>query len=239
MKSYKSFSKSITPQPRCKAVFQNRSIDIPLFDELEALCNSLASYDGDWAEIVKGMINEASLNYGDANLADRLVSTSNRVDPMKHTELFIQMSLAPNSRTRFVPNGAGIYLGPNKTNDHDNNNNNDGDKDIYSVPMGVQYSVTQNGEMYYSTDLDDGGTSLDYSISLDKKVSTKLNYPKEYKEFGLYPKPDFNVVIDPSIDNLMPTNSTLTTPFKGTAPTIAMVAAASSAGKSLLNIRIL
>ena len=229
MESYNSFLNQIDDiKPQCDAIFD--SSDSPVFAFLEAFCNIVAYYGGDWAGFVQGMIGTASFNYGDEGLYERTVGRSNRVDAMSNTDLYIQMSLAPNSRTRSVSNGAGIYLGPNHTNDRDNSN--DGAIDVYSVPMCVQYSVTQHDTKYYSTDIDDGGTSLDYSIFLDEQVSTQLDYPSGYKEFGLYPVPDFDVVFDPLIDNLMSTKSTLTPPFKGQVPSVTMVASASSACKS-------
>ena len=224
MESYEAFSGRITPNPKCHMVFQNLTSGIPVLAELEALCNTIAEYDGDWAGLVQGMLAAASSAYGDPGLEDRSVGVLNRVNAMNETDLYIQTSLAPNSRTRFVPQGPGIYLGPNY---------NSNDIEIYSVPIAVQYSVRQTDTLYYSTDLDDGGTVLDYPIYLEEVISPELNFPREYKEFGLYSVPLNETIFDPEIEDLEPTQLTLTEPFGGKDPSVTQVASASSAGKSL------
>jgi hypothetical protein len=216
---------NITHNPACDMAFQNLTMDIPALAELEAGCTAIAALEegGQWAPFVHRMLRAASSGYGDPGFEDRIVDVLNRVDAMNETDLYIQTSLAPNSRTRSIPNNAGNYLGPN-----DQSND-----DVYSVPIAVQYSVTQTRTMYYSADLDDGGTMLDFSIFLDEAISPQLNFPEEYKEFGLYPVLLNKTVFDPEIENLKPTQSTLTKPFEGQTPSVTQIASASSAGKPL------
>ena len=218
---------NITQNPACDTAFQNLTMDIPALAELKLGCYVYAALEegGQWAPFVQRMLRAASSGYGDPGFEDRIVDVLNRVDAMNETDLYIQTSLAPNSRTRSILNNAGNYLGPD-----DQSND---DIDIYSVPMAVQYSVTQTRTMYYSTDLDNGGTMLDYPIFLDEAISPQLNFPKEYKEFGLYPVPLNKTIFDPEIEDLKPTQLTLTEPFGGKIPTVTQVSAASSAGKSL------
>ena len=229
MNSYKAIfsGENITRNPACDAAFQNLTPDIHDLVELEGLCNIFAALEegGQWAPFVQRMLRATSSGYGDPGFEDRIVDVLNRVDAMNETDLNIQTSLAPNSRTRSIPNNAGNYLGPD-----DQSND---DIDIYSVPMAVQYSVTQTRTMYYSTDLDNGGTMLDYPIFLDEAISRQLNFPKEYKEFGLYPVLLNKTVFDTDIENSKPTQSTLTKPFGGQNPSVTQIASASSACKSL------
>jgi len=224
MDSYEAFSGRVISNPKCHKVFQNLTSGVPVLAELEALCNTVAEYDGDWAGLVQGMLAAASSAYGDPGLEDRSVGVLNRVNAMNETDLYIQTSLAPNSRTRFVPQGPGIFLGPIY---------NSNDVEIYSIPIAVQYSVRQTDTLYYSIDLDDGGTVLNYPISLEEVVSPELKFPKEYKEFGLYPVPLNKTIFDPEIEDLKPTQLTLTEPFGGKIPTVTQVSAASSAADAL------
>ena len=218
---------NITHNPACDMAFQNLTMDIPDLTKLKLECTAFAALEegGQWAPFVHHMLRAASSGYGDPGFEDRIVDVLNRVDAMNETNLYIQTSLAPNSRTRSIPNNAGNYLGPD-----DQSND---DVDIYSAPIAVQYSVTQTRTMYYSTDLDDGGTMLDYPIFLDEAVSPHLNFPEEYEEFGLYPVLLNKTVFDPDIENLKPTQSTLTKPFGGQNPSVTQIASASSACKSL------
>ena len=87
--------------------------------------------------------------------------------------------------------------------------------------------------MYYSADLDDGGTMLYFPIFVDEAISPQLNFPEEYTEFWLSSVLLNKTVFDPQIENLKPTQSTLTKPFGGKNPSVTQIASASSAGKSL------
>ena len=45
---------------------------------MDALCNVLIDFDGDWAEFVKQMMAKASQDYGDAGVVDHLANSENR-----------------------------------------------------------------------------------------------------------------------------------------------------------------
>ncbi|OEU23326.1 hypothetical protein FRACYDRAFT_233497 [Fragilariopsis cylindrus CCMP1102] len=211
MNSYETFSRRISEVPECKAIFNGT--DDPTLQESEFLCNVVVAYDGDWAQFVKEMMAEAGQAYGDTDLVTKKVNSDNRNNAFSETELYLQTALAPNSRIRST--NKGVFLGPvDSTNVGE----------IYSVPLCVQYSVTKDNSLYYSTDI--GGT-LELQISIEDNVTNDFNYPQRYDEFGLFPESDLNVLMDP-IKDLTIKGRKMTTPF-GSEPNVAQIASASSA----------
>ncbi|MGK3753345.1 MAG: hypothetical protein ACI8RD_005652 [Bacillariaceae sp.] len=211
MNSYETFSNDISENAECVAIFNGT--DNPTLQSLEALCNVAIAFDGDWARFVEEMMAEASQNYGDADLVTKKVNSDNRNNAFSNTELYLQTSLAPNSRIRSTSKG--VFLGPVDSTNAD---------EIYSVPQCVQYSVTNDTALYYSTDME--GT-LELQISTENNVTDNLNYPQGFDEFGLFPESNLNVLFDPIKDFTM-IGTKMTTPF-GSEPSVAQIASASSA----------
>jgi hypothetical protein len=110
---------------------------IPGFEPLIPLCEILSTYDQDFALLVEDMLNASSNAFGDPGFIDRKASFDNRVPALKNTDLFIQASLASNTRV-MDENGATLvtFLGPS------------GSDNVYAVPLPMQYAVKDTYTFY-------------------------------------------------------------------------------------------
>ena len=190
---------------------------------LENLCNGMIDIQGEWATLVYDMVQNASKAYGDPNFVDRKATPENRNVAMSNTDLYIQTTLAPNSRIRST--GEGVFLGPPLDADQGRLLQREGiNKTVYRVPIGVQYSVSTDSAYYYAS-LPEGKLDLSTKIV---ELSEKLQYTKGFKEFGLFPDPESTVLMDLGANKPIVETGTLETPF-GSDPTVIQVAAASSA----------
>ena len=185
----------------------------PKCEVLDALCNILVDLDGDWAKFVKEMIAKASEDYADAGLVDRLANSENRLSALSKTDLYVQTSLAPNSCIRSAKEG--IFMGP-----VDSNGN-----EIYSLPLCVQYSVSRENSLCYSTDPE--GT-LQLQTLVNDIVTDNLNSPRGFNDFGIFPKEIPSILIDPIKYSTKSTGLSMSAPFDS-KPNVAQIAAASSA----------
>jgi hypothetical protein len=103
---------------------------IPGFEALVPLCEILSTYDFSLASFVEDMLNATSNAFGDPGFVDRKASFDNRVPALQNTDLYIETTLASNTRV-LDESGATLvtYLGPK-----------DSDS-VYSVPLAMQYAI--------------------------------------------------------------------------------------------------
>ena len=209
MDSYETFTKELTQNPQCD--FLDEFNNIAPLETLKDYCNIFVDFDGDWAAFVEGMMETASKDYGDDSLVNKSMNSANRVGGMSNTELYVQTSLVPNSRIR--SESEGVFLGPSAGSDI---------SEIYSLPVCVQYTVTNDETFFYSTV--EGGT-LQLDVNNDA-ISNDFNYPTSFKEFGLFPADNQTVLISSLKGSA--NGGSMATPF-GSSPNVAQMAAASSA----------
>jgi hypothetical protein len=102
----------------------------PGFEDLIQVCEVLSTYDFSWASFIEDMLNASSNALGDPGFIDRKASFDNRVPALQNTELYIETTLASNTRV-LDESGATLvtYMGPS-----------DSDS-VYSVPLAMQYAV--------------------------------------------------------------------------------------------------
>ena len=170
---------------------------------------SFNEYHGNWANVVSTFLKAASTGYGDPTFVDREVGSDNRVSPMSNTDLYLQTTLAPNSRNK--KSSIGTFLGPA-----------DDRSKIYSLPTAVQYSVTDHETLYY-TSLRNGDLSMN-------KYTRKLNRNfklKNFEEFGSYPCENQSTLVNR--DERYKYAGKMAKPFAGKTPTVGQISSASSA----------
>jgi len=166
-------------------------------------------YNGNWATIVSTFLKAASTGYGDPTFVDREVGAENRVIQMLSVDLYLQTTLVPNSRNE--NSNVGIFLGPA----------NDKSK-IYSLPTTVQYSVSKDETLYYTT-LPKGDLSMNkYSRILNTNFKVE-----DFEEFGTFPCENQNALI--KRDETYKYEGEMNTPFGGDTPNVAQISSASSA----------
>jgi hypothetical protein len=176
MKAYENIYDENSKQKR-KNSFLKESTESTALKLLADYATVFNEYDGDWASFTSRFMEAASEGYGDPTLiVDRTVGAENRVPQMSNTDLYLQTTLAPNSRN----SESTIFLGPEGD-----------DSKIYSVPTIVQYSVSQDETVYYTTLPSD---DLDINTYISK-VEKNLNFPHGFEEFGTFPPSDNDTVL--------------------------------------------
>jgi len=131
------------------------------------------SVDADFAQFIQIMLDRASTAYQDPGFPKRLVNAQNRLDAFKHTDLFIQTTLAPNSR--FQSDGGGSlfspeplrisYLGPS-----------DGSGSIFATPIAAQYAVKPNGASFVYA-VEESSLPLVARVMIGKTFISTTIYP--------------------------------------------------------------
>ena len=108
--------------------------------EIDSFCALFLALHGDWAAINQGMLDAISPAIGTEKVSRVKMSRDNRVEALKSTDMYLQMTMLPNSRVRTLgPLDFVSYVGL------------DGDDSIFSVPLAVQYSVSNDYEAYVSS----------------------------------------------------------------------------------------
>jgi hypothetical protein len=175
-------------------------------------------HDGDWANFCSSFLEAASKGYGDPTLVNKKVGAENRVHQMLNTDLYLQTTLAPNSRKN--DSNVGVFLGPI------------GDRSkIYSLPTTIQYSVSKDDTLYYTT-LPNGDLNLNkYTKTLNKN----MNFPNGLEEFGTFSSNNTNqtVLIDRSASYKYV--GKMATPFGGAEPNVGQISSVSSAAAGPLS----
>jgi hypothetical protein len=214
MNTYLNMTEALGTNPQCDILDQYNMTGL---DIVRDYCNVFVYYNGDWAQFVNDMMEDASTAYGDSYLISRLASADNRVSALSSTDLYVQTSLTANSRIRGTSDSTAVYLGPSSLTSSSTN------PQVYSAAIAVQYSVSDDETFYYST-VSEHGIDLE---AYSQTVSNSFNFPNGYKEFGTFPATSQAALID------VPEGSTSTgsfvLPFGGGDAEVGQIAAASSA----------
>jgi hypothetical protein len=145
--------------------------------EIDTMCSLFLALDGDWAALNQGMLNAVSLNFDDADISSRKMSRENRVHPLSSTDMYLQMTILPNSRIRNMigPYDSISYIGL------------ENDDKIYTVPLTVQWSVTDQYAAYISNT--PGGTAFPSKMvtHVDSWASKTFSFAEWDENFFLYP----------------------------------------------------
>ena len=190
-----------------------------LGQEAKDICNLLHTYNGSWANFVKAMLDAASTNYQDPGFTTRLARSEDMVQTFKEkTQLFIQMTLSPNSRTKqsemsyISPKGSAV-------------------KEVYAVPLAMQCAITKSSTDYHYSVQDSSLPLVTRTAPAPEDFSLQ-----DYKDFNLYvPPPDSNVTTKLSTGETPPVpHGKLATPFSG-SPTVTQIAAVSSDAPGFLS----
>lgn len=221
MDSYLQFQRQLPSSLICQG--------ISLFGFIQSLrdysvaCNTFLQVDFSWAEYVEGMVREASTNYGDPSLVDRLASHGNRIPTLAKTDILVQTSLAPTSipdedTNTFEERGGQpsekdlVLIGPANS------------QKVFSTFVPIQYSVKANYS-FYKVATEDGNLPLEVrQTKAEAPYRIRFN---DWKDFYLYPGNDGDVFAssEPSIT----VNGRLADFFGGGSPMISQIMAASSA----------
>lgn len=186
--------------------------------DLLDLCDVFVSVGGSWAAFIEAMLSGAAKTYGDPLLPNRTMrGLKDKIISMSNTDLFIQTTLAPNSRS-------GIGLSSPGDNTYLADTPQDGKHapvtEVYAVPLAAQFSFKQKSFQTYVGLQSNSGLSTVYEPALAQFF---LN---NYSEFGLYPAAGGTVTIK------SPNGASSVSPFRepfGGHPTVTQIAAASSA----------
>lgn len=214
MEAYERYTASVYEKHIMCKFFRRRN-------EVETFCNLLLSVDGSWATLVEGMLHAASSAYGDANLTTRVVRAENRVADLANMDLYIQMSLAANSRSD--GNNTISYLRPTFS------SSNQSHPAVYTVPIPVQHVLTTNSSYFaYAVEPD--------RLPLQTAVAPAPGHFSidSWKDFCLYPVRTRGSLLTVVKSPVTKPNGPLREPFSG-KPTVAQLAASSSAAAGILN----
>jgi len=216
MEQYLSLQVDAPTNPKC-ATFASTIAQLPLklpFTEtdIDDICNVFLDFNGSWAGIVQDMLKAASSNYDDPSFIDRPFDSENRVNALSNTEIYIQTSLSPTSRTQVTATSQGelVYMTAGDSSD-----------EVYTTPLAAQFAVKANYNHFFVA-AEDKDTLYTMYATAPETFSEK-----DYTNFSLYPNTSGSVL--KSLPNLpYSTRSPFLEPFGG-IPTVTQVAAASSA----------
>lgn len=176
------------------------------------LCEIFMQYNGDWALFVTNMFNATAAAYNDPTFATVLASPYSRIAPLANTDLYLQMSLAPNARCESTQSIG--YVSPFSTTSNP--------PEVYAVPLAAQHAIKANYSFFH---VSVEAENLPLSVSV---APAPVNFSlTEFETFYLYPGTNGQV----TTSNPSP-SSTAAVPFQppfGADPNVAQVAAASSA----------
>lgn len=216
MTSYQDFqTNATTPHAGCEELLGMNVL--PRLAPVLELCNEFASFNLSWANFVQGMLNATSYNYGDRSFSTRDANSANRVKALQGTDIFIQTSLAPNSRVLNTGDGSSkmAYLGPPDT------------EEVYTVPLAMQYAVKDTYSMYY--------TATETPMLDAKPATAPETFDREdWTDFYLYPSTEGTVLTQPQATPQTYGNSFFQEPFSG-RPTVSQIASASSAAAATMS----
>ena len=216
MDTYLTLTEGLGTVPQCEFLDKFNTTNVNI---LRDYCTVFTNYDGDWAQFVHDMLEDASKAYGDEGLVTRLASYDNRVSALSSTDLYVQTTLAANSRipgTTDSNSSTAVYLGPSSSSNSQ--------PQVFSAGIAVQYSVTDDKTLYYSTVSEQGIDLQTYT----EAVSDSFNFPRGYKEFGVYPATDQTALIDVP-GGASNTIGSFAVPFGGGDAEVGQIASASSA----------
>lgn len=210
---------------------ENYDPERDLASTLQDVCEPLVKYDYDWAKFIQGMLQAASVDYGDPTFVDRLATPENRISAMQNSDLLIQAALMPNSRIRSTTSvsadSTAVYVGYNDL----SLNNGEGatvttsTAKIFTVALSAAYVVDNSGSQFrYGSE--DRASELQTFLGT---TSAEHSW-NDFDEFFLYPGTSGTIEINNSLVEATRQRGLLRTPFGGgNATTVLQVAAISSA----------
>lgn len=235
MQSYLDMQNNIPSSPLCEAGDSSSLASSlgPIFGVSSAasakqLCDILVNFNGSWANFVEAMLKEASTSaYNDADFTSCTASPDNKQESLVDIELFIELSLAPNSlvSSPSVEGGGNSTISYLMSSDDDSSSR---DPEVYTVPIAGHYAVKANGET----------PSFDFALH-DQPSPLRVvtgpapaNFPfYDFSDFYLYPGANGQIKTTLPSDDYNNTQGTmpLNAPFGGGAALVTQVASASSA----------
>ena len=214
LQSYRDYLENVPLAPRnlfCRSLslFRNEG----LLDDISDVCDFLTYYGPSYPNLIRGMLLATSTHYNDPNLIYRLVNATNRVQPLQHTEYYIQNAIATNSKFTF-PNTSttttttnsnnGLfsillndwvayqpnyynYIGP-----YSNSTSIDPESSavLYSVPLAVQYVIPNHGAPLYEYAIEPEHLPLQvyWSDTVTSPIGTSVQLD-DWDDYPLYPPP--------------------------------------------------
>jgi hypothetical protein len=206
-------------------------------NNFQDICYVLVQYDFDWALFIQAMLEAASTNYGDPDFLDTLALPTNRILPLKNTDLLIQASLVPNSRIRqYDGNGmematsTAVYLGVPGPSSRPSASSSTASQ-LFTVILSAAYVIDRTGARFRYGSED----STDELQTYTAKVPSAFSW-SDWAPFFLWDSRDIGTILINNTQEVLQTTeatqpgSTFRTPFGGTNSTsVLQVAAISSA----------
>jgi hypothetical protein len=197
---------------RCSSLMTLGAV-IPQLNLLAEYRNLFAPFDYDYALLIKSMLNATSAVYGDPDFVNRIVNAGNRIPVFQNTDFYVQMGLAPISRSA---NGNVVTLGPNNQNYA---------SQVYSVPLQMQYAVQKNTSFFkYAVD------DKDLPFATTTFAAPTSYNSTDWEDYVRYPPPESADILTTvtKLQKRSTTTSFFRKPFGGMDPTVAQLAASSS-----------
>lgn len=200
----------------------------PLLQTFSEFCDMLLAYEGDWTAFMEDMIAAAAADYGDPDLASRIVNPDNRIFPLQQTDLLVQSAVLANSRIRgelVAVNGTTeemdviTHLGPSAGQSINRD-------DIYSLTLSAAYTVnsTYSGFQYNKQDT---RRSTDLGLFVEEGSSPEFDFETYDDSHFLYP-PSPNATVTTPTDT--PPSGGMRPAFGGPSTTnVVQIASVSSA----------
>lgn len=167
-----------------------------LLDDISTLCTVLQYFKYSYANFVEGMLCHVATDYNDPTFCHRIMNASNMIHTLQQTDLYIQISLAINSRYTVVPPTSAnessrnldgtAYIGPNT------NITTDDSVIVYAIPIATQYVVSHITQTpYFQYAVEDKDLPLQsFSTSSNSSSNSDLFQLKDYEAYHLY-TPDY------------------------------------------------
>jgi hypothetical protein len=217
LQSYKDFLEGIPRNALCLEVSPFGKI--MRLNDLSSVCDIILYYKGSYGGLIDGMLRKVSTGFGDPGLPDRFANADNRLSVLRETDLFVQTSLAANSR--YPSSSRGLVR---SSDDVNYVSLSDSDK-VLAVPLAAQYAVKANRTVFRFAIPD---SSLPLKTH-QARGPDQFRYD-DWVNFHLYPSSD-NRDISASKPPSMSGSGLLAEPFRGN-PNVAQIAAASSTALS-------
>jgi hypothetical protein len=214
LQSYKDFLEGIPRNALCLEVSPFGKI--MRLNDLSSVCDIGLYYRGSYGGLIDGMLRKVSTGFGDPGLPDRFANAENRVLALRETDLFVQTSLAANSR--YTSSSKGLVRSSDGVNYVSLS---DSDK-VLAVPLAAHYAVKANRAVFRFAVPDSSLPLKTYQA----RGPDQLRYD-DWVDFHLYPSGDNRDIFASKLPSTSG-SGLLAEPFRGN-PNVAEIAAVSSA----------
>jgi hypothetical protein len=184
-------------------------------DAFVAGCGILVALDGSWADLNEGVTAAIAAEFGINDIEQTAMNRENRVAPLATTDMYLQMTMLPSSRVHHSIKSETIsHLGLKGANS------------VYSVPIDVQWSVTDDYAAFVSNT--PNGTAFPSEMVTYEDVVPPLVFPfTEAKTYEVYP-PGKTRSVFANVPKTATLSGPVRVPFGGLTPTISQITAAST-----------